>query len=97
MAPIGFHYVASIVIDAEFDLPIVILSLALTGAITNILKIFTGRPRPDLIDRCAPQAGAQNPPIFGLVDASICTQTDQNIMKDGWRSFASGHSSCTSY
>ncbi|CAG8753862.1 11314_t:CDS:2, partial [Acaulospora colombiana] len=33
-----------------------ILSLALTGAITNILKITTGRPRPDLIDRCAPRA-----------------------------------------
>ncbi|PVF93321.1 acid phosphatase/Vanadium-dependent haloperoxidase [Serendipita vermifera] len=76
--------------NAELGL---ILSLALTGAITNILKITTGRPRPDLIDRCAPRAGVTNPPVFGLVDDSICTQTDPNTMKDGWRSFASGHSS----
>ncbi|KIM28177.1 hypothetical protein M408DRAFT_16373 [Serendipita vermifera MAFF 305830] len=70
-----------------------VLSWALTGSITNILKVTTGRPRPDLIDRCTPKPGAHNPPIFGLVDWTICTQTDESIMRDGWRSFISGHSS----
>ncbi|CCA69930.1 related to DPP1-diacylglycerol pyrophosphate phosphatase [Serendipita indica DSM 11827] len=70
-----------------------ILSLALAGSITNILKITAGRPRPDLIARCQPASGSENPAVFGLVDWHICTQTSQSIMRDGWRSFSSGHSS----
>jgi len=69
-----------------------ILSLATTGAITQIVKITVGRPRPDLIDRCQPPANATDPP-FGLSTWTICTQTNSSIMKDGFRSFFSGHSS----
>ncbi|CAG7850292.1 Probable diacylglycerol pyrophosphate phosphatase 1 Short=DGPP phosphatase; AltName: Full=Phosphatidate phosphatase [Serendipita indica DSM 11827] len=73
-----------------------VLSLAISGSITQIFKITAGRPRPDLIARCAPVQGAQNPPVYGLVDDSICTQTEYAIMIDGWRSFSSGHS-CLSF
>ncbi|KAF8162840.1 phosphatidic acid phosphatase type 2/haloperoxidase [Crassisporium funariophilum] len=69
-----------------------ILGLALTGAFTQIVKITVGRPRPDLIDRCQPPAGLVDPP-FGLTDWTVCTQTDNAIMRDGFRSFFSGHSS----
>lgn len=74
----------------------VTLAVALTGAVTTILKLTAGRPRPDLIARCLPRSGSQNAAVFGLVDQSICTQTDFNILNDGWKSFASGHSSRTS-
>lgn len=67
------------------------------------LKNAIGKPRPDLIDRCQPNitmiSGGQNidlPTIvgqFGLSNHSICTQTDNAILKDGFRSFPSGHSS----
>ncbi|KAG8910329.1 hypothetical protein FRC01_006391, partial [Tulasnella sp. 417] len=70
-----------------------ILSLGLTGTITNIVKITAGRPRPDFISRCQPAFNAVNAPVFGLANASICTQTDMKILKDGFRSFFSGHSS----
>jgi len=70
-----------------------ILGLAITGTITNIIKVTVGRPRPDCIDRCRPQPGAANRPVFGLANASICTQTDNSILKDGFRSFPSGHAS----
>ncbi|KIO28196.1 hypothetical protein M407DRAFT_243150 [Tulasnella calospora MUT 4182] len=70
-----------------------ILSVGLTGTITNIVKITAGRPRPDLISRCQPGRNADNALIFGLADASICTQTDIKILRDGFRSFFSGHSS----
>ncbi|KAG8894930.1 hypothetical protein FRB99_000892 [Tulasnella sp. 403] len=70
-----------------------VLSLALTGTITNLVKVTAGRPRPDLISRCQPMARVQNAPVFGLVTADICTQTDFGILKDGFRSFFSGHSS----
>ncbi|TDL24807.1 PAP2-domain-containing protein [Rickenella mellea] len=69
-----------------------ILSLSLTGAFTQFTKITVGRPRPDIISRCQPPSGVTNPP-YGLVSVAICTQTDQAILRDGWRSFFSGHSS----
>ena len=46
----------------------------------------------DLLSRCIPIPGSQDP-IYGLSTDAICTQTDQSIMLDGWRSFPSGHSS----
>jgi diacylglycerol diphosphate phosphatase/phosphatidate phosphatase len=46
----------------------------------------------DLIDRCQPSPGTVDPP-FGLSTAAICHQSDSSILKDGFRSFPSGHSS----
>ncbi|KAG6376387.1 PAP2-domain-containing protein [Boletus reticuloceps] len=69
-----------------------ILGLAITGAITQFAKVTVGRPRPDLLSRCIPKPGSQNS-TYGLSTDAICTQTDQSIMLDGWRSFLSGHSS----
>lgn len=63
--------------------------------ITNALKNATGKPRPDLIDRCQPAKGSVDAPVYGLSNITICTQTDNAILKDGFRSFPSGHSSCT--
>lgn len=79
----------------------------MTGVITQFTKFTVGRPRPgtyvvpsiapsnallDVIDRCQPPSGYVDPP-FGLSTAAICTQTDMSILKDGFRSFPSGHSS----
>ncbi|GJJ11903.1 hypothetical protein Clacol_006141 [Clathrus columnatus] len=51
------------------------------------------RPRPDFIDRCQPKPGSVDHPVFGLSNASICTQSDKGIFFDGFKSFPSGHSS----
>jgi len=69
-----------------------ILGLALTGSITQFSKITVGRPRPDIIARCIPIPGSVDP-TYGLSTTAICTQTDVAIMRDGFRSFPSGHSS----
>ncbi|KAL5532664.1 hypothetical protein ACEPAF_4438 [Sanghuangporus sanghuang] len=69
-----------------------LLGLTLTGAITQFTKVTVGRPRPDVISRCQPPAGIENPE-YGLVTVEICTQTDVHIIRDGFRSFPSGHSS----
>jgi len=69
-----------------------ILALALTGSITQFVKITVGRPRPDFVDRCQPPDGATDP-VFGLTNWTICTQTNNAILRDGFRSFFSGHSS----
>ncbi|KAG8737633.1 hypothetical protein FRC10_007975 [Ceratobasidium sp. 414] len=70
-----------------------ILGLATTGAVTQVVKVTVGRPRPDAIARCKPVQGAQDHAVFGLVTTVICTETDAYMMKDGWRSFFSGHAS----
>jgi diacylglycerol diphosphate phosphatase/phosphatidate phosphatase len=70
----------------------VVLGLALTGSITQFVKITVGRPRPDVIDRCQPPTGSVDP-TFGLSNWTICTQANEAILRDGFRSFPSGHSS----
>ncbi|GAA96449.1 uncharacterized protein L969DRAFT_103395 [Mixia osmundae IAM 14324] len=70
-----------------------VLSLALSTTVTDTIKITVGRPRPDLIDRCQPMAGAANASPYGLATSAICTQTDFHTLRDGFRSFPSGHSS----
>ncbi|KAG6336917.1 hypothetical protein ID866_2155 [Astraeus odoratus] len=45
-----------------------------------------------LLSRCIPISSSQDP-TYGLSTDAICTQTDEAIMIDGWRSFPSGHSS----
>jgi membrane-associated phospholipid phosphatase len=46
----------------------------------------------DLISRCHPIPGSADPPL-GLSTSAICTQTNVHIMRDGFKSFPSGHSS----
>ncbi|KAI9785661.1 MAG: hypothetical protein M1835_003266 [Candelina submexicana] len=71
------------------------LFLAVLGSNTVVaaLKNATGKPRPDLIDRCQPIPNVTDPPVYGLSNSSICMQTDKQRLKDGFRSFPSGHSS----
>ncbi|KAI9713719.1 MAG: hypothetical protein M1812_006557 [Candelaria pacifica] len=71
------------------------LFLAVLGSNTVVaaLKNATGKPRPDLIDRCQPVPNVTDPPVYGLSDSSICMQLDKYKLKDGFRSFPSGHSS----
>ncbi|KAM0756604.1 acid phosphatase/Vanadium-dependent haloperoxidase [Meredithblackwellia eburnea MCA 4105] len=71
-----------------------LLALALATAVTNIVKVTVGRPRPDFIDRCQPLKDAINAIPYGLANVTVCT-SDQtsNTFIDGFKSFPSGHSS----
>ncbi|KAI4176014.1 MAG: hypothetical protein LQ343_001296 [Gyalolechia ehrenbergii] len=70
-----------------------LLSQGAAFVITGALKNATGKPRPDLIDRCQPLTGSADAPVYGLSNYTICTQKDHKMLKDGFRSFPSGHSS----
>ena len=70
-----------------------LLSLSSSFVLTEALKKATGKPRPDLIDRCQPLAGSHDAAVFGLSNSTICTQTNNEILQDGFQSFPSGHSS----
>lgn len=67
-----------------------LVTLAMCVFLTDVVKNAVGRPRPDLISRCKPAKGT---PERALVTIDVCTQPDQHILHEGWRSFPSGHSS----
>jgi len=68
-----------------------ILAQAITWVVTDCIKLTVGRPRPDLIARCKPFEGAMNAAQYGLATWAVCT--DDSKLKDGFRSFPSGHAS----
>jgi membrane-associated phospholipid phosphatase len=82
------------------------LGVALAGAfmVTEGLKDIAGKPRPDLLQRCDPDLskvtqfhvgglGLVYPEAPVLVSSGICQQTDASILRDGFASWPSGHSS----
>ncbi len=79
----GFH-------KAHVSILGLLVSLALTTFLTDVLKNSVGRPRPDLIARCKPK---EDTPKNTLLTIDVCTETNSHILQDGWRSFPSGHSS----
>ncbi|PWN21753.1 acid phosphatase/Vanadium-dependent haloperoxidase [Microstroma glucosiphilum] len=71
-----------------------LLTHGITLTVTTCVKISVGRTRPDFIDRCQPPVGAVDPVPYGLNSEAICTTSlDSALIKDGFRSFPSGHSS----
>ncbi|PVF96354.1 acid phosphatase/Vanadium-dependent haloperoxidase [Serendipita vermifera] len=64
---------------------------------TETIKFIVGRPRPDLLSRCKPDAAraqaAFTQTAVTLFSTSICTTTDVKELNDGFRSFPSGHAS----
>ncbi|EGV65416.1 phosphatidate phosphatase [Yamadazyma tenuis] len=66
------------------------LSFVLTGFLTDLLKIWISRPRPDFMSRCLPKEGT---PLDKYVSLEVCTQTSYFLLNDGLKSCPSGHSS----
>ena len=82
------------------------VSLAIAFLITNGTKNAVGRPRPDLLARCDPDATKSFNSTVGsvsdqidegirLVSWTIC-RNPGSVLDEGFRSFPSGHSSCES-
>ncbi|KAJ7494799.1 phosphatidic acid phosphatase type 2/haloperoxidase [Mycena galericulata] len=68
------------------------VTFAISGTFEEIVRITVGRPRPDFISRCNPFANATNGHFFGLANLTVCeTATTDPLIKDGMRSFFSGH------
>ncbi|KAI0555727.1 PAP2 superfamily-domain-containing protein [Xylaria curta] len=76
-------------------------SLAAAWFITNGLKQLFGKPRPNMLSRCQPDADNIAAYVVGgvltavsdgrLVTSAICTNQDKAVVDEGFRSFPSGH------
>ena len=66
------------------------LSISITGVITDVLKAWIARHRPDFLERCGPIVGT---PIDKLVGIEVCSAPlGQIYLVDGMKSTPSGHS-----
>lgn len=81
------------------------LALASVFFVTEGTKSLFGKPRPDLLSRCDADLTKITENTVGgygdrlsqgvvLVTWKICRQADSGILRDGFASFPSGHSSC---
>ncbi|WFD06225.1 hypothetical protein MVES1_001568 [Malassezia vespertilionis] len=74
------------------------LAVSITASMSNTIKLWVGRPRPDFLARCKPHV--LKPPSHGvyhstLVTDAVCTADIwSHTIVDGFKSFPSGHSSC---
>ena len=64
-----------------------LLGVAMTYLSINLVKIAAGRPRPDFIARC-------NPIDLNAVPIVCKTPETSKLLKDGRKSFPSGHAAC---
>lgn len=67
-----------------------VLTVSVAGVITDILKNWVGRPRPDFLERCGAPEGT---PLDLFVDISVCTAPLGELrLIDGMRLTPLGHS-----
>lgn len=82
------------------------MALATTFMFSEGIKSLFGKPKPDLLARCQLDPatverftvgqgfGSALPEWNVLVSWTACTQTDEGILANGFRSFPSGHAAC---
>ncbi|KAI9141869.1 phosphatidic acid phosphatase type 2/haloperoxidase [Paraphysoderma sedebokerense] len=83
----GFNHVFSCFASPVCDGVAFCLACAATVLVTQIIKVTSGKLRPDFLDRCKPQL-----PLPPSTSDLICTG-DPTVVKDGRKSFPSGHAS----
>ncbi|CDK24818.1 unnamed protein product [Kuraishia capsulata CBS 1993] len=67
------------------------VTITTNSLVTDVLKNWVGRCRPDFLARCIPKEDAVKDTLYLAKD--ICTQTDHSLLMDGFRTTPSGHSS----
>ncbi|XP_021623898.1 probable lipid phosphate phosphatase 4 isoform X2 [Manihot esculenta] len=84
-----YYYYRKDVYDLHHAILGLLFSLLATGVITDAIKDAVGRPRPNFFWRCFPDGKA----AFDPVTYDVICHGDAHIIKEGYKSFPSGHSS----
>ncbi|XP_050376443.1 lipid phosphate phosphatase 2-like [Argentina anserina] len=85
----AFYWKRKNVYDLHHAILGLFYSVLITLVITDAIKDAVGRPRPNFFWRCFPDGIGVYEPNNGNV---MCTG-DKNVIKEGYKSFPSGHSS----
>ncbi|KAM0919681.1 hypothetical protein ACQ4PT_008026 [Festuca glaucescens] len=68
----------------------ILFSVLITGVLTDAIKDAVGRPRPDFFWRCFPDGIA----VYDNVTTGVICNGIASVIKEGHKSFPSGHTSC---
>ncbi|KAG9449567.1 hypothetical protein H6P81_009532 [Aristolochia fimbriata] len=86
---LGYYYYRRDVYDIHHAILGLLYSAMITGVITDAIKDAVGRPRPDFFWRCFPDGK----PVFHPVTGNVICHGLKNVIKEGRKSFPSGHTS----
>uniref|UniRef100_A0A5B6Z781 Putative lipid phosphate phosphatase 2 isoform X2 n=1 Tax=Davidia involucrata TaxID=16924 RepID=A0A5B6Z781_DAVIN len=87
-----FYFRRRDVYDLHHAILGLLFSVLVTGVITDAIKDAVGRPRPNFFWRCFPD-GKDVYDQWG----NVACHGDKSIVKEGHKSFPSGHTSCKHY
>lgn len=86
----GIYFKKKNVYDLHHGILGILYSVLITAVITDAIKDGVGRPRPDFFWRCFPDGI----PKFDNVTTNVICHGEKSVIKEGHKSFPSGHSSC---
>ncbi|KAG8047120.1 hypothetical protein GUJ93_ZPchr0008g11795 [Zizania palustris] len=85
----GIYFKKKNVYDLHHGILGILYSVLITAVITDAIKNGVGRPRPDFYWRCFPDGK----PNFDNVTGDVTCHGERTVIKEGYKSFPSGHSS----
>ncbi|KAF3438603.1 hypothetical protein FNV43_RR21366 [Rhamnella rubrinervis] len=84
-----FYFYRRDVYDLHHAILGLLFSVLITGVITDAIKDAVGRPRPDFFWRCFPDGKG----VFHHITRDVICTGDKSVIKEGHKSFPSGHTS----
>ncbi|XP_052200050.1 lipid phosphate phosphatase 2-like isoform X2 [Diospyros lotus] len=84
-----YYFVRKDVYDFHHAILGLLFSVFITGVITDAVKDAVGRPRPDFFWRCFPDGKG----VFENVTRNVMCTGQKSVIKEGHKSFPSGHTS----
>ncbi|MFQ6640678.1 hypothetical protein Gotur_014308 [Gossypium turneri] len=85
-----YYFIRKDVYDLHHAILGLLFSVLITGVITDAIKDAVGRPRPDFFWRCFPDGKG----VFDPVTKDVMCTGIKSVIKEGHKSFPSGHTSC---
>ena len=85
-----YYFIRKDVYDFHHAILGLLYSVLITAVITDAIKDGVGRPRPDFFWRCFPNGKG----VFDQVTTDVRCTGDKSVIKEGHKSFPSGHTSC---
>lgn len=85
-----YYFYRKDVYDLHHAILGLLYSVLITGVLTDAIKNAVGRPRPDFFWRCFPDGRA----VYDNVTMNVICHGDKSVIKEGHKSFPSGHTSC---